>query len=164
MMDICLWSLRWRFCHLGTGLLKEKKNSLLQMGMNVRYLLNVSEVFRKCSRSAGSKKKQLLHIFNSLAIARVAEIVHQSVPGSNKISASVKVVFVSVQEINNHDTTLLYKHFFTIQFPPILNVNIISTVFSECQWDLRASVWTSCHEAPQCAPHGLAPALYLRLP
>ena len=101
------------------------------MGMNVRYLLNVLEVFRKCSRSAGRKKEQLLHIFNSLALARVAEIVHQSVPGSNKISASVKVVFVSVQEINNHDTTLLYKHFFTTQFP-ILNVNI-STVFSECQ-------------------------------
>ena len=80
------------------------------MGMNVRYLLNVLEVFRKCSRSAGSKKEQLLHIFNSLALARVAEIVHQSVPGSNKISASVKVVFVSVQEINNHDTT--HKHFF----------------------------------------------------
>ena len=99
------------------------------MGMNVRYLLNVLEVSRKCSRSAGSKKEQLLHIFNSLALARVAEIVHQSVPGSNKISASVKVVFVSVQEINNHDTT--HKHFFTIQFP-ILNINI-STVFSECQ-------------------------------
>ena len=57
MMDICHWSLRWRFCHLGTGLLKKKRKiSLLQMGMNVRYLLNVLEVFRKCSRSAGSKK------------------------------------------------------------------------------------------------------------